>query len=110
MPDVNLEVEIYCHVAKWTEAENLKSIIPDPIYRVYVDDDLLTERTWIWNNTVFIKENVWARLNVNRTHCFKIEPIIANPAQARFNLKNFTILNNNYELVNSDEYQVTFKL
>jgi hypothetical protein len=30
-----------------------------PIYRVYVDGDLLTERTWIWPAyEVFIKENI----------------------------------------------------
>jgi hypothetical protein len=31
----------------------------DPVYRVYVDSDLLTERTWIWPAyEIYIRENL----------------------------------------------------
>lgn len=31
----------------------------NPVYRLYVDNDLLTERTWTWHSyEVFIRENI----------------------------------------------------
>jgi hypothetical protein len=29
-----------------------------PIYRVYVNDELFTERTWIWNEGLFLREEI----------------------------------------------------
>lgn len=41
-------VKVVCDVdCKWTESP--------PCYRAFVDDELFTERTWIWNN-VYLEE------------------------------------------------------
>jgi hypothetical protein len=29
-----------------------------PIYRVYINDELFTERTWIWNANLYLKEDI----------------------------------------------------
>ena len=48
MTRVLVQADVYC-----TRAEG------HPSYRVYVDNDLLTERTWAWNTyDTFIRENI----------------------------------------------------
>ena len=29
-----------------------------PIYRVYINDELFTERTWIWSEDLYLKEDI----------------------------------------------------
>lgn len=29
-----------------------------PIYRVYVDDELFTERTWVWDEDFYLREEI----------------------------------------------------
>jgi hypothetical protein len=49
MAAVALTINVFCQ----------KDWARNPVYRVYVDDDLLTERTWIWPAyEFFIKENI----------------------------------------------------
>lgn len=49
---IEFTAEIHCRVP----GENLS-------YRFYVDDDLITERTWAWDNSVyFINEHVLVNL------------------------------------------------
>jgi hypothetical protein len=44
-------VRVVCNVAcKW---EGLA-----PIYRVYVNDELFTERTWIWQDDSYLREEI----------------------------------------------------
>lgn len=50
---IDLTAEIYCRVP----GENLS-------YRFYVDNDLITERTWAWDSDkFFIKEHVLVKLD-----------------------------------------------
>jgi len=45
---VTVTVDVYC-----TRNEG------DPVYRVYVDGDLLTERNWAWPTyEIFVRENI----------------------------------------------------
>ena len=44
-------VRVVCNVAcKW---EGLP-----PIYRVYVNDELFTERTWTWQDDIYLREEI----------------------------------------------------
>jgi hypothetical protein len=53
MENVKLVVDVYCK----------DKLDTSPVYRVYVDNDLLTERTWIWPEyEIFIKENIEVNL------------------------------------------------
>ena len=86
MREIKITADIYCN-------RNFKPLEfatdAQKSYRVYVDDDLLTERTYIWdNNEVFIQEIVSVGLEPG-PHEFRIVP--AFPYYDVFNFKNFTI-------------------
>lgn len=68
-------------------------------YRVYVDEDLLTERTYIWrNNEQLVREHIIVNLEPG-THTLKIES--ANPKFKGFSYKNVTVNKQPVELVNN---------
>ena len=78
MREVSISVDLYC---KWE--------ITPPIYRLYVDDTLLTERTYIWNcEEQFVREHVIVNLE-HGTHTLKIESV--NSEFAVFMKRNFSI-------------------
>jgi len=46
---------------------------PPPVYRIYVDNDLITERTFIWaGHETYIKENLVCNLKPG-THILRVE-------------------------------------
>ena len=49
--------------------------IKNPIYRIYVDDDLLTERTYMWSDPSYVEENIIVLLDSGK-HTLRIEPAI----------------------------------
>jgi hypothetical protein len=64
MKEVVIKVDVY---GRWDERA--------PIYRVYVDNDLLTERDFIWHNN-YICENIIVNLEPGM-HTVKIEQTTA---------------------------------
>ena len=86
MNEVRITADIYCDrsfkpLEFATDAQ--KS------YRVYVDDDLLTERTYIWDNKeLFVQENIIVDIPPG-VHEFRIVP--AYPYFNVFSFKNFTV-------------------
>ena len=75
-----ITVDIYC---SW-EAE-------PPAYRVYIDDNLLTERTYLWRNTDhFVRENIVISTEPGE-HQFRLEAV--NTDFKGFHWQNFTINN-----------------
>lgn len=59
-----------------------------PAYRLYVDNDLLTERSWIWPAyEVYVKENIEVDVDTG-PHQVRIESC---GAESNFTTKNFTI-------------------
>ena len=91
MADLKITVDVYC---EWD--------ITPPIYRVYVDDCLLTERTYIWKNfNAFIKENLIVNLEQG-THSLKIESVNwPEKSTSKFRLDNFCINEKSHQLVNN---------
>jgi hypothetical protein len=78
MKEVAVTVDIYCNWEAVPEA-----------YRVYVDDVLLTERTYHWRNTEqFVQENMLLNLEPG-AHQFRLEPV--NPEFRGFYTKNLTV-------------------
>jgi hypothetical protein len=57
----------------------------NPSYRVYVDGDLITERTWVWNHeNTLIEEKIIVEIEPGE---HKIEVInVENPKSSRFSL------------------------
>lgn len=68
-----------------------------PVYRVYVDNDLLTERSWIWPAyEIFIQENLEVDIEPG-AHQVRIENC---GAETVFRPRNLTV---NGELVNTQD-------
>lgn len=60
----HFSVEVHCH---WSEKP--------PTYRIYVDNDLITERTFIWPSyKAFVRENIICNLSKG-LHKLRIENI-----------------------------------
>ena len=76
--DVLITVDIFCN---W-EA--------DPqAYRIYIDGELLTERTYCWRNPEqYVQENIVIFADAGE-HYFKLEPV--NKYFAGFYFKNFAV-------------------
>jgi hypothetical protein len=61
------QVELTCEVRCLDEAENQS-------YRLYIDDNLITERTWIWPYHFRIKEHVYIDIEPGE-HTIRVEPV-----------------------------------
>ena len=104
MSQVNLKVQVHCLKPSWVNFEKNK-------YRLYVNEDMLTERSWIWDIKTFIDENIWVELESNKEHRIKIVPIL-DPINslAKFALKNLRINENLYQSENQEQLELSFRL
>lgn len=85
MKETNITVEVHALQPRWIDLEKAR-------YRLYVNDDLLTERSWIWNQQIFIKENLSVYLDVGIHHTIRLEIIKSDPMHlAQFGLQNLRI-------------------
>jgi len=109
MLEVNLIFEVHCHRPP-CGIINPISKFTDSRYRVYVDDDLITERSWIWDNGIKLLENIWLNLENNKEYKLRIDPVVALPEQAKFNIDNFKVTNSNADINKIDDLQVNFTL
>ena len=53
------------------------------LYRLYIDNDLLIERQWLWGNSCYIRENIAIETQDNALHTVKLVPLYRTP-----NLRN----------------------
>lgn len=58
-----VKFDIHCYYSK-----------DSPRYRVYIDDDLITERTFIWRQDQYIEETVVIEAPVG-THTLRVENV-----------------------------------
>lgn len=87
MREVVISVDILC---AWT--------VTPPVYRLYIDEDLLTERTYIWSNPdQYVKEHIIANLEPG-IHTLKL--VSATPGFKNFQYQNFTVDKTHQTLVN----------
>jgi len=91
MQDLRIEVDVYC---EWqTEPE---------AYRLYIDNDLYTERTYIWRNPHnWVREILVAELEPGE-HTIKIESVNKSINTSIFRMANFAINNKFYPLSFND--------
>ena len=103
MAEVNLMFEV--HINR-PDSDIHKQLIQDwieesttvlPKYRIYVDDDLIVERSWMWHNGTFLQENIWVNLG-SGNHVFKLlsRPnwnSVSKVENYRIQVYNFTIQN-----------------
>ena len=80
MKDTKLEVDVHAH---WTDEP--------PVYRIFVDEELFTERTFGWSSfRTFIREHIYCNLN-DGMHSVKLEHL---GKDCRFDLVNLKLNNN----------------
>lgn len=78
MNETTVTVDVFCNWEDRPEA-----------YRIYVDETLLTERSYLWRNTEqFVQENMLLNLEPG-VHTFRLEPV--NPQFTGFYTKNLTV-------------------
>jgi hypothetical protein len=82
----------------------------DSRYRIYINQDLITERSWIWDNDTFLLENIWIHADKSIEYVLKLESIVIVPEQAKFCLEN--LKSKNLEITNKaiDDLQINFTL
>jgi hypothetical protein len=73
---VIVNCDIYC---KWTG--------PYPVYRVYVNNELFTERTWIWQD-VYLEEALQIQAPVGK---YTIQVELVNTEHAAVSVRNLRI-------------------
>ena len=102
-------VEVHCVCPTWAKLHRNEKY-RDSKYRLYVDSDLITERTWIWNNSIFLQENLWVSVDRNLTHTLKLEAVTHIPEQARFSLESMILAKGNLTTLSTTPTEISFKV
>ena len=56
-----LGIEVHCFRPTWVYEEN-NTQYTNPSYRIYINNDLVIERNWVWTDTHVITENILVEL------------------------------------------------
>jgi hypothetical protein len=84
MRDYNVVVEVHCVEPRWVSKEGSR-------YRIYVDNELMVERTWIWDQNTYIQEHMVLKLHDHASHRMRLETIKTMPgAMTELTLLNIT--------------------
>jgi hypothetical protein len=81
-----------------------------PKYRVYVNQDLIVERDWIWGNNVYIEEDIWADIDLAQDCVLRVEPIAIVNNASKFDIENFQIINGEGLIQKPNNLQVNFRV
>lgn len=107
MNAINLSVEVHCIRPPWGQY-NTVGIFNDSRYRIYISNDLITERSWVWNNNTFLLENIWILPNSKNEHVLKLEPVVTIPEQAKFFLERLIFKDINADIHKINDLQINF--
>jgi hypothetical protein len=99
MPAVNLTVEVHC-----------VDSVDQANYRLYNNNDLLTERTWIWDLNTLISENIWVDIPNNSTNTVRIELVTQNNSIAQIALRNLQVVDCLYTSEQINDQAISFTL
>lgn len=73
-----------------------------PAYRVYVNDELFTERTWQWTSA-YLEETLQLHAPPGQ-YRIKIETV--KPALAVFNTKNYTVTHGPARMISNQVFEI----
>lgn len=63
-----------------------------PRYRVYANNDLITERSWIWKpKSVCVEESIWLKINDPQTIELKIDGVDIYPCRTNFKIGDLKV-------------------
>jgi len=113
MPTVTLTLDVDCEKPTWARIKEDKNLYEPPAYRLILNNELLTERTWppseIFPNFL-IKETMPVELEIRKENRLKLVPLLENPAQAKFTLTNLMLNNKQLEYKHINDHELVFKL
>jgi hypothetical protein len=110
MNAVNLIFEVHARIPSWIShvVHNMKNHYTDNRYRIFVNNDLIVERNWIWNNDTFLKESIWV-VSGFVDYNVRLEPVAYNPAQIKFSLKKVNE-QNDISYYTDNQLELSFKV
>lgn len=106
LKEINISVEVHCLRPDWAISHHNPKY-KNVRYRLYVEEDLITERNWSWDNNIFLNENIWIATNKD-TNTVTIEPVLYRPEQACFTLKNLQITNYPFKIDHNQDTSIQF--
>jgi hypothetical protein len=85
MKETEITVQVHALQPRWIEHEQ-------PKYRLYVNEDLITERTWIWDSDTYIEESIVIEVPSGVNHNIRLDLIKSKPMDlSQFGLQNLKI-------------------
>ena len=104
---VNLTVDV--HFEKPTTLPH-----HDIIYRIYINEELLIERSWIWDYQTFLKENICINADSDTIYTIFLDTILSIPRNSiKFSgltFQNLQITNGEINIVDCNPQSITFKI
>ena len=118
MTAVNLTVDIHCITEQQLLPKSRLDIITSNIhkptanvaYRIYINDIMLTERQWCWNDSTIIRENILVDVATNIGHRLYIEPILKESIQATFKVDNLQVVDVLFTSTQINDLTISFTL
>lgn len=101
MTPVNLKVQVICLSPSWINYEKNR-------YRIYIDDELLAERDWVWSKETIIDEDLWIKAEPASRHIIKLIPVLQSDSVAKFALRKLRIQDVLRSDVQGNDSQITF--
>ena len=105
----HITVEVHCVRPTWAK-QHWEEKYRDSRYRLYIDDELIIERTWIWDDSTFLQENLWISIDSMPTHTLKLESVTYIPEQAEFSLQSIESVNYSLTTVSTTPTEISFKV
>jgi hypothetical protein len=102
MKEYKINVDVFCYKSDTDEKKD---------YRLYVDDDLITERSYVWRNRrtpqesgQFVRENIWVNLAPGE-HEVRIESL--DPNFIGFILQNILVDNEPAQMTSKTRFVIS---
>jgi len=88
--DILVQVDLHC---KWEKSP--------PMYRLYVNDELFSERNYIWQAGEYIRENLVMNAP-SGSYRIRIE----TPSDFHFKLRNLRCIDGKAQIINNEVFKI----
>jgi hypothetical protein len=106
---VSIILEVHISLSEFKNRILSKNTDIQEEYRIYLDDTLMTERSWIWSNDVFIKENMYVNIDLSARHRIRVERV-QDRGNTKFELKNIHSIDQLLDVIYISESEIDFKI
>lgn len=99
-----ITIEVHCLRPRWADKEGT-------IYRLFLNNELMTERTWVWSMKSLIRERFAVDIEKDTDHNLRLEVIRTKPtAMTQLILKNLLLNRHEYQGLYGQGEEINFKL